>query len=79
MFKSTGENMAGRGAPAPQTQRIPLVVDETAEVVKMRFLNHLRSEVSYEQQAELMRQTETSSLFVDYTKLFAADVDLAQA
>ncbi|RHY70777.1 hypothetical protein DYB30_007151 [Aphanomyces astaci] len=71
--------MAGRGAPAPQTQRIPLVVDETAEVVKMRFLNHLRSEVSYEQQAELMRQTETSSLFVDYTKLFAADVDLAQA
>ncbi|RQM15482.1 hypothetical protein B5M09_007379, partial [Aphanomyces astaci] len=73
------ENMAGRGAPAPQTQRIPLVVDETAEVVKMRFLNHLRSEVSYEQQAELMRQTETSSLFVDYTKLFAADVDLAQA
>ncbi|ETV97067.1 hypothetical protein, variant 2 [Aphanomyces invadans] len=71
--------MAGRAAPAPQAQRIPLVVDETAEVVKMRFLNHLRSEVSYEQQAELMRQTETSSLFVDYSRLFASDVDLAQA
>ncbi|KAH9086415.1 hypothetical protein LEN26_020178 [Aphanomyces euteiches] len=76
--------MAGRrhqvgGAPEPQAPRIPLVIDKKAEVVKTRFLNHLRSEVSYEQQAELMRQTETSSLFVDYSRLFAADVDLAQA
>jgi DNA replication licensing factor MCM6 len=70
--------MVGSGA-VPQAPRIELVVDETAEVVKNRFLNHLRSEVSYEQQKELMRQSETSSLFIDYSRLFAADADLAQA
>ncbi|EQC36434.1 hypothetical protein SDRG_05891 [Saprolegnia diclina VS20] len=73
-----GQGTGGGGA-VPQAPRIELVVDETAEVVKMRFLNHLRSEVSYEQQKELMRQSETSSLFVDYSRLFAADADLAQA
>ncbi|OQS05577.1 DNA replication licensing factor MCM6 [Thraustotheca clavata] len=51
----------------------------TSFTVQLQAPHHLRSEVSYEQQKELMRQSETSSLFVDYSRLFAGDADLAQA
>ena len=76
-MERTGDEQ--RAVAGPGTSRVSLVVDATAEVVKMRFLRHLMNENSYEQQAELMRQTETSSLFVDFALLFSKDVDLAQA
>ncbi|DAZ99152.1 TPA: hypothetical protein N0F65_010236 [Lagenidium giganteum] len=39
----------------------------------------VRSTVNYSQQAEVMRNTETSSLFVDFTHVLEFDPDLAQA
>ncbi|CAH0478889.1 unnamed protein product [Peronospora belbahrii] len=77
------------------TRPIEYLIDTTAEAVKMRFLNFLcsyrqqddiqlqndpeTSKINYSQQAEVMRHTETSSLFVDFSHVLEFDSDLAQA
>ncbi|KAG6967098.1 hypothetical protein JG687_00004467 [Phytophthora cactorum] len=83
------------GAPALNTSTAPveLLVDATAEAVKTRFLQFLcgygqqddadevmgQTKINYSQQAEVMRNTETSSLFVDFSHVLEFDPDLAQA
>lgn len=69
------------GAPGAVEQN---VVDETAEAVKGRFLQFLCNfscpeSGSYSQQAEMMRNAETSSLFVDFRHVKSHDEDLADA
>ena len=64
-------------------------VDNAAETVKARFLQFLcefgevgpngESYQNYSQQAETMRNTETSSLFVDFMHVKEHDEDLANA
>ncbi|KAG1694200.1 hypothetical protein DVH05_021856 [Phytophthora capsici] len=79
----------------PSSAPVELVVDITAEAVKTRFLQFLcgygqqdedepmdegaPAKINYSQQAEVMRNTETSSLFVDFSHVLEFDADLAQA
>ncbi|EEY63344.1 DNA replication licensing factor MCM6, putative [Phytophthora infestans T30-4] len=83
------------GAPTLNASAAPvdLLVDSTAEAVKTRFLQFLcgygqqedadevmgPAKINYSQQAEVMRNTETSSLFVDFSHVLEFDPDLAQA
>ncbi|GMF17050.1 unnamed protein product [Phytophthora lilii] len=83
------------GAPSlnPSAAPVELLVDATAEAVKTRFLQFLcgygqqdeaadeaaAAKINYSQQAEVMRNTETSSLFVDFSHVLEFDPDLAQA
>lgn len=85
----------GRNGGAALTQSaapVELLVDGTAEAVKTRFLQFLcgygqqgedeamgAAKINYSQQAEVMRNTETSSLFVDFSHVLEFDPDLAQA
>ena len=69
------------GAPGAAAQN---VVDETAEAVKSRFLQFLcefdsPETGSYSEQAELMKNAETTSLFVDFRHVKQHDEDLANA
>jgi DNA replication licensing factor MCM6 len=79
----------------PAEAAVELLVDATAEAVKTRFLQFLcgygqdqdqdeamegvAPRINYSQQAEVMRNTETSSLFVDFSHVLEFDPDLAQA
>ncbi|RQM14638.1 hypothetical protein DD237_005777 [Peronospora effusa] len=76
----------------PSSAPVELLVDSTAEAVKLRFLQFLcgygqqdeqdetgGAKINYSQQAEVMRNTETSSLFVDFSHVLEFDPDLAQA
>ncbi|GMF33781.1 unnamed protein product [Phytophthora fragariaefolia] len=92
---SAGTKRARGGAAAlnPSAAPVELLVDATAEAVKTRFLQFLcgygqqddgldadeAPKINYSQQAEVMRNTETSSLFVDFSHVLEFDPDLAQA
>ncbi|CEG47470.1 mcm-domain-containing protein [Plasmopara halstedii] len=93
--KGVGAKRSRSGGPVlnPSAASIELLVDSTAESVKTRFLQFLcgygqqddadeamdPSKINYSQQAEVMRNTETSSLFVDFSHVLEFDPDLAQA
>uniref|UniRef100_M4BTQ7 DNA replication licensing factor MCM6 n=1 Tax=Hyaloperonospora arabidopsidis (strain Emoy2) TaxID=559515 RepID=M4BTQ7_HYAAE len=83
--------------PPTAAASVEMLVDSTAEAVKLRFLQFLcgygqsldastealdepsSGQLKYRQQAQVMRSTETSSLFVDFSHVLEVDADLAHA